>query len=382
MNFFKPSNAALTLGFAPASALVLALLSLNISAAPTTATLTAPAYAPINVMPSYGSDHAVQGIYRFQIPPLAQRFQSQSERLVQVTEHFCQGNAPLAAVRKQWQTTQVSWEALLTPSVGPLVSRRSQRQIDFWPTRPKLIARALKANPQNQLDMELVGTPAKGLPAMEWLLDQWPATSQDKPSASECQYVTLVAQGIADEALALNIAFAALATKDWTDSPTQASAAMSEWVNQWLAGLERLRWAQIEKPIVAYQTSQSNSKNEQIAFARLSMASNLAGWKAQWQSLLTQARLTEAQYRNPPKPGQALVPIEALLVGRGELALAGRWVAALDKVSATLAVLKPDASAKELLAVAQQMKTVSLLFQNQVVSVLGTPLGFSDADGD
>jgi predicted lipoprotein len=77
-----------------------------------------------------------------------------------------------------------------------------------------------------------------------------------------------------------------------------------------------------------------------------------------------------------------LVPIEALLVGRGELALAGRWVAALDKVSAAMSVLKPDASAKELLAVAQQMKAVSLLFQNQVVSVLGTPLGFSDADGD
>jgi hypothetical protein len=230
--------------------------------------------------------------------------------------------------------------------------------------------------------MERVGTPAKGLPAMEWLLAQWSAPGQDKPSVRDCRFITLVAQGIAEEAVALDAAFATLASKNWTDSRTQARAAMTEWVNQWLAGLERLRWAQIEKPIVAYQTSQSNSKDEQIAFARLSMASNLAAWQAQWQSLLTQARLTEAQYRNPPKPGQALVPIEALLVGRGELALAGRWVAALDKVSAAMSVLKPDASAKELLAVAQQMKAVSLLFQNQVVSVLGTPLGFSDADGD
>jgi hypothetical protein len=378
LNFFN----RFSLASSPAITLILALCSSNVLAVSNAAAATEQAYAPVNVMPSYDSEHAMQGIYSFQMPALAQRFRTQSQQLLQVTERFCQGNAPLAAVRSEWQTTLLSWEMLSTPSVGPLVSRRSQRQIDFWPTRPKLIDRALKAEPQNQVDMERVGTPAKGLPAMEWLLAQWSAPGQDKPSVRDCRFITLVAQGIAEEAVALDAAFATLASKNWTDSRTQARAAMTEWVNQWLAGLERLRWAQIEKPIVAYQTSQSNSKDEQIAFARLSMASNLAAWQAQWQSLLIQARLTEAQYRNPPKPGQALVPIEALLVGRGELALAGRWVAALDKVSAAMSVLKPDASAKELLAVAQQMKAVSLLFQNQVVSVLGTPLGFSDADGD
>jgi predicted lipoprotein len=369
--------------FSPAVTLALALCGVSVCAATTTTTpVAAPAYAPVNAMPYYGLEDALHGIYVFQIPPLAQRFQTQSEQLVRVTESFCQGDAPVAAVRTQWQTTQVSWEALLTPSVGPLVSRRSQRQIDFWPTRPELINRALKTDPKNLTDMERVGTPAKGLPAMEWLLAQWSAPGQAKPAARDCRFVSLVAQGIAEEARALDGEFATLAAKDWADSPDQATAAMAEWVNQWLAGLERLRWAHIEKPIVSHQTRHADKMGDPIAFPRLSVESNLAGWQAQWHSLLTQARLTEAQYRNPPPAGKSLVPIEALLLGKGKLALAGRWVAVLDKVSVAMAALKSQSTPSELLALTQLMKAVTVLFQNEVATALDIPLGFSDADGD
>jgi hypothetical protein len=368
--------------FFPAATLALTLCGASVAAATTTAPQAAPAYAPVNAMPYYALENALQGVYAFQLPPLAQRFRTQSEQLVGATDSFCQGDAPLAAVRTTWQNTQVSWEALLTPSVGPLVSRRSQRQIDFWPTRPELIARALKANPKNGVDMERVGTPAKGLPAMEWLLAQWSAPGQGKPSARDCRFVSLVAQGIAEEARALEGEFATLATKDWAESPVEATAAMAEWVNQWLAGLERLRWAHIEKPIVSYQTSRADKQDNLIAFPRISVESNLAGWQAQWHSLLTQARLTEAQYRNPPPPDKSLVPIEALLLGKGQLAVAGRWVAALDKVSVAMAALKPQPTPAELLVVTQLMKAVTVLFQNEVALALDIPLGFSDADGD
>lgn len=369
-------------GFPSVAALTFALCGASWCAAQTATPIAVPVYASVNAMPFYRLEHAVQGLYAFQIPPLAQRFRTQSALLVEVTDRFCQSDTPLAGVRSQWQNTQVSWEALLTPSVGPLVSRRSQRQIDFWPTRPELIARALKGDPQTLVDMERVGTPAKGLPAMDWMLAQWAAPGHGKPSSRDCRFMNLVAQGIAEEAVALDGAFATLATKDWADSPDEARAAMAEWVNQWLAGLERLRWAHIEKPIVTHQTSQADQKGSSILFARISRASNLAGWQAQWQSLLTQARLTEAPYRNPPSPGQAFVPIEALLLGKGHLALAGRWAAALDKVSVGMAGLKPQASTAEWLAVTQFMKAVTVLFQNEVSTALDIPLGFSDADGD
>lgn len=368
--------------FPPAAALSLALAAAGVGAAPSAAGVLVPAYAPSNAMPYYALEDALHGVYAFHMPPLAQRFRAQSERLQQLTEHFCQGSAPLSSVRAQWFATQVSWEALSTPSVGPLVSRRSQRQIDFWPTRPELIARGLKTEPHNPVDMERVGTPAKGLPAMEWLLAQWSVPGQGKPSARDCRFVSLVAEGIAEEAQALDKAFTVLATKDWASDPAEATAAMAEWVNQWLAGLERLRWAYIEKPILSHQTSKDGNKSTPIAFTRLSRSSSLAGWQAQWHSLLTQARLTEVQYRTPPLPGQSLVPIEALLLGKGHLALAGRWVAGLDKVSVAMASLKPETTPAALLEVTQLMKAVTVLFQTEVAAALDIPLGFSDADGD
>ena len=362
-----------------------ATLALTLSCVTVCAAATAPpppAYAPVSVFPDYSVEHVLNGIYAFHIPPLAQRFRAQSEQLVQVTDSFCQGTAPLAAVRAQWQTTQVSWEALSTPSVGPLVSRRSQRQIDFWPTRPELIARALKADPHSAADMERVGAPAKGLPAMEWLLAQWAVPGAAQPTPRDCRFVSLVAQGIAEEARALDVEFSTLAVKPWVASPKEATAAMAEWVNQWLAGLERLRWAHIEMPVVSHQTRHAGKTSDPIAFPRLSVESNLAGWQAQWHSLLAQARLTQAQYQTPPKPDQSMVPIEALLLGRNHMPLAGRWVAALDKVSVAMATLKPRSTPAELLAVTQAMKAVTVLFQNEVAAALDTPLGFSDSDGD
>ena len=47
-----------------------------------------------------------------------------------------------------------------------------------------------------------------------------------------------------------------------------------------------------------------------------------------------------------------------------------------------MAALQAQASSRELLALAQRMKTVTVLFQNEVAAALDVPLGFSDADGD
>ena len=101
-----------------------------------------------------------------------------------------------------------------------------------------------------------------------------------------------------------------------------------------------------------------------------------------WSSWRPQPRLTQAQYRHPPPPGKALVPIEALLLGKGQLALAGRWAATLDQVTDTMRDLTPQSTTAQLLAVTQLMKAVTVLFQNEVATALDIPLGFSDADGD
>ncbi|MFT5933945.1 MAG: putative lipoprotein [Hydrogenophaga sp.] len=94
------------------------------------------------------------------------------------------------------------------------------------------------------------------------------------------------------------------------------------------------------------------------------------------------ARLRPGQYAEPPRPGPVLISIEALLIGKGQLALAQRWTKALDGAGAEFAALTPLSSDIELLATAQRMKALPVLYQNEVAAALDVPLGFSSADGD
>jgi predicted lipoprotein len=335
--------------------------------------------APMVAAPYYSAEQAMQGLYTHRLPPLAKDFQAQADRLVNTTTQYCKGEAALPALRAQWQDTLVSWETLSTPAVGPLVTRRSQRQIDFWPTRPDLLRRSLEKAPATLADMDRVGTPAKGFPAFEVLMSQWAASRQPAPPAA-CRYAELVAQGIAAEARELHNELGTWASKEWDDEPEVTTASLAEWVNQWLAGLERLRWAHIEKPITTHQTTGNAAKGAPVPYARLDRESGLRDWRAQWQSLLAQGRLPPGA--PPPAAGAALVPMEALLMGRGQLALAQKWGQALDQVTAGMDKLTPRSNERELLAVSKSMKAVTVLFQNEVAAALDVPLGFSDADGD
>lgn len=371
-------RSAWRMGVAWAALCVVAGLPLAQALAQTPATTPSAADIAAQPMPFYNADQALQGVYSFRLPALALAFEQASSQLVDRTKAHCQGQATLVELSAQWQLALVSWQALSSPELGPLVARRSQREIDFWPTRERLLRQALVKAPQTLADMERVGTPAKGFPAFEQLLASASAT---RLTPATCQYASLVAQGIAAEAAALNTDFAALAQKDWDGSPEDATTAFAEWINQWLGGLERLRWAHIEKPIQTHRTTGAPS-DQRVAFPRLTPEANLADWRAQWQSLRAMARLNPSQYAAPPTPGHAFLPIEALLIGQGQLALAQRWAQAIDQTSDDLDALTPQTSDNELLAVAQRMKAVTVLYQNEVAAALDVPLGFSSADGD
>lgn len=395
------------------------------AAAAATFAVTTAVHAQV-AMPFYSAEHALAGVYAHHLPPLSRAFQTQADALVWATTQHCaalpslgNGYSPLldasTSLHAQWQQTMAAWEALSTPAIGSVLTRRSQRQIDFWPTRPELIAKALDKAPQTLVDMERVGTLAKGLPAFEFVLSTGqpldPARARafdarglkpgEKPKevpfanrpmpAATCQYLVLVAQGVQVEARELAAELNAWAAKDWqaqSEADVEVTrAALVEWLNQWLGGVERLRWMHIEKPVKAVQTAGSALKGNPPHFARMGREANLAGWRAQWASLKAQGQLTPAQRLTPPEPGQAPVPIEALLLGKGHIALAQRWAKALDAVTARLDALPAVAPARasdhrQLLAVSAALKAVTVLYQNEVATALDIPLGFSDADGD
>ncbi|MGN6827449.1 imelysin family protein [Paucibacter sp. M5-1] len=302
-----------------------------------------PAYTPLQML---------QGLYRHWSLPRAEAFVQAVAQLQQRLD------------RPSWAGAMLAWERLATPALGPVLARRSQRQIDFAPSRPALIAKAIAAAPADLKGLERVGTPAKGLPALEQLL--W----QPRMEPSARRYAALLVEELVAEAQALRQGFAELAGREpeaW-DEETQL-AGSAELLNQWVGGLERLRWAQMEKPL----------RSGKEALPRATSGLTAAAWAAQWQSLRGLA-LFEGRQR-APAPGEGLVPLESWLRGRGRNQEADALRSSALAADAKLQGLNP-AQPAPVLAAAKALEALKRLVQERVAPALDLSLGFSDADGD
>jgi hypothetical protein len=327
---------------------------------------------PANVaVPYYTPGAFMQGLYRHWYAPRANGFAAQAARLPPALERLCDANgdaAPaLQTAREQWQDTVRAWDTLAAVAVGPLVQRRSIRAIDFTPTRPELIERAIRAAPADAKAMERVGTPAKGLPALEWLL--WTqALTANKPA---CHYAVLVAQGVDDEARALAQAFDELAGRNWLEAEEAAAPAMSELVNQWVGGIERLRWAAMEKPLRA-------AGDKAPAYPRMTSGTSAQSWRAQWQGLQA---VGVATGNTAPQPGDGLVPLETYLRGRGLNPLATALATSAAQVDREMRRANVTEPAR-VQATTQPLAALKRLAEARLAPALEVNIGFSDADGD
>ncbi|MEZ5702756.1 MAG: imelysin family protein [Burkholderiaceae bacterium] len=107
-------------------------------------------------------EQALQGLYGHHMPPRAHAFETAAQDLLTATQQHCQAPGQVDALAAAWRRALLAWDALSTPALGPVIERRSQRLIDFWPTRETLLDKALRQAPQSLADMARVGTPAKG----------------------------------------------------------------------------------------------------------------------------------------------------------------------------------------------------------------------------
>lgn len=352
---------------------------------PAVAQAQLPAAAPAwqrNAVPFYDTVHALQGIYGHWALPRAQDFDRGARALVPAVAALCQapaadGKAALESARTAWQATARAWERLAAVSVGPVIARRSQRAIDFTPTRPALIDKAIAAQPQGAKAFERIGTPAKGLPALEWLLWTRPA----QPGSPACSYAHEVAQDVARESAALAKAYADAATTDWgaEDEQEASTQAISEFVNQWVGGIERLRWAQMDKPLRA---AGSGSGTRTPDYPRTASGTTLAAWAATWSGLRSVTTLPASA--DMPAAGEALVPLEMYLRGKGLNPLADKLRQATDKVDASMAQVQKSGLQNKaaIQQTARDLAALKFLAESEVAPALQVSIGFSDADGD
>jgi uncharacterized protein len=277
-----------------------------------------------------------------------------------------------ADARAAWRAAVTAWDALASLSTGPLIERRSARSIDFMPARPELLARAIAAEPRTAEDMERIGAPARGFPALELLL--WPTLPT--VATPPCAYAVMLAADIEREALALQRAAAMRAR-----NPAEGEAALVELVetvNQWLGGVEQLRWAFMRKPLeMAATRGLGSSPAAPVDFPRRVSGQTAATWAARWATLRDTAVLGT---RALPVAGAPL-PFETLLRGRGLNPLADRLVAATARADRALLGLGSEAAAP-VLAAAMVLGELTRLAQDELAPAIGVRLGFSDADGD
>ena len=152
--------------------------------------ISRPKHDPRVAAPFVNPSDFVKNGLQLHFLPAAQAFAASS---VALREQLAQGCAALPAARERWLAALLDWERLAAVAVGPLIERRSARTVDFWPTRPAMVNAAVATAPADIKALERVGAPAKGLPAIEYLL--W----QNQPDAAQCSYAGLLAQECATE---------------------------------------------------------------------------------------------------------------------------------------------------------------------------------------
>ena len=311
--------------------------------------------------------------------PRALALQRESAALQQAVQSLCEKQADMAALagaRAQWRATTSAWDALYAVALGPTVEQRSARSIDFWPARPPSIRRAIDSAPGDVKALERIGAPAKGLPALEWLL--WPGEAARREPA--CRYAVLLAHDVAREADTLAQAFSQQARRDWKEEGEAASAFASETINQWLGGLEQLRWRMLGKPLAAGRRDE---------FPRVASGSTTETWRAHWGTL--QSLAVGPAPNDGFGPAAAVPPgvvtIEAYLRGRGNNPQADAWKRAVQRADRALQPLwrgrtqglPGNAAMKSAVAALDALKRA---MQAEVAPTLEVTLGFSDADGD
>lgn len=326
----------------------------------------------VEAVPYYQAAEMMRGMANAVVLPRAAAFENEAQALVQGITAMCDAREAaakgLAHARSRWSAAVLSWERLATVPVGPIIERRSIRNIDFVPTRPVLIERAIAAQPSTAAAMERIGGPAKGFPALEWML--W--TRPVAPASPGCSYAIEVARDIAREASVLHGEFKRWAGRFGDDAFTVA--AWAEFVNQWIGAVERLRLREIERPM-----REARDTGRAAAFPRAAGGMTAQAWQQRWETLRLFARLPPSQ--QPPAPGEGLVTLDVALLARGQGGLAQRWRERIARTDTAMRGLKPGQPTR-LEAAARELGATRRLAQEAVAPALDVRLGFSDADGD
>jgi predicted lipoprotein len=186
--------------------------------------------------------------------PAHARLQSDAATLAEATALRCMtgDGGHLTAALNAWQTTHADWEVTAAFAFGPVVTQMQAGPLDFWPVRTDTIEAKILEAPAT-IDaawIDGLGTSAKGLPALEYLLFTEPLA----PNTPRCAYATALAADIArrsdDLATAWALEAEALKTAGEAGSAyTSEKAAIDAIVNATIENLYRMVKDKLDRPL-------------------------------------------------------------------------------------------------------------------------------------
>ena len=335
--------------------LVLNLANSAVAAKPVDrSTMLFPYYEVSDVLSSVATHHYASDTAQLRI---------QLEQLSAATAHYCKIDTKAKSIDKQQLQAQyakayLAWLELSAVVMGPMLDGNTVRQIDFRPLRLNLLERAIKKQPQGAQAMALIGSPAKGFPAFEYLLTQ----DDFKAVTPQCNYAHEVVLDIART----------VADLKW-DEAQALGANMQLYFNQLIGATHTLAWERMEKPLL------KNKDEAGVAhwpFMELQITQK--AWAAQWQGI---EHLLLVNSQTVPQANAQVVPLEAYLRGLGKIDLADTLV----RHSSAVATAMRNNDIATPASVERSVKSLKVLkgfLESEVATGLKVSVQFSSSDGD
>lgn len=319
---------------------------------------------------------------------------AQTTMLADTVNSFCAAPSDpgLAEAQDAWRRTRGPLKRSEAFLFGPVKDLGINQAIDFWPTRPNNIEDAIAGDGDfDQAFVESLGTSAKGLPAIEYLLFDpvggnaaiLARLTDPTTGAHRCDYLS---------ALAVNVQSQAQTLRDAWDSDDGAflqnlieagdskpypnvSMAISDFVNSMIFLSEAVQGTKLGGPLGKKTGGNPSPSSAESFFSDNSLEdiiSNLEGLKS----------LYLAQYG-----GQDGLGFDDYIRSKDPV-LADEITLQIDAaLDAVRSIPPPLTTAVELNsgpveAAYNEVRQVQVLLESQFASLLGATVTFNDNDGD
>lgn len=268
--------------------------------------------------------------------------------------------ASMQQLQARYAKAYLAWLELSAVVMGPMLDNNTVRQIDFRPLRLNLLERAIKKQPQGVQAMALIGSPAKGFPALEYLLTQ----NDFHANTPQCNYAYEVVLDIARTVDGLK----------WDDAQALGTGVQL-YFNQLIGATHNLAWERMEKPLLKNK-DEAGSNAGHWPFSELQLTEQ--AWAAQWQAI---EHLLMVTSQTVPQANGQVIPLEAYLRGLGKIELADTLV----KYSSAVSVAMRSNDITKPASVEHSVKALKMLkgfLESEVAKGLKVSIQFSSSDGD